>query len=683
MTAQTSKKISVNPGALCFHKPPLTKSILCLIFSIGFFLSFYNEGNAQNYGELWTVELSSTVQTLPFEITLNWADNESPGDSYLIWRKVKGDISWGGTLITLPSSSLSYTDNSVIEGVSYEYRVQKQQGGTLNAWGYINSGINTEINPDKGDLLLLIDSTFISTLNSEIILLAEDLSCDGWHVNTEYINRTSTVLSVKSKVIAAYNSLPNLTTLYILGHVPVPYSGNLNPDGHPDHQGAWPADVYYADIDGVWTDVSINNSVASDIRNQNVIGDGKFDQSQVPSEVELQTGRVDFANMGSFSTSEEELLRNYLNKAHDFKIAGYVPIEKGIIDQGNFETFQEGFTQNGYRNFTPFFGSSNVDSADYFSSLTTSDYLWSYGCGAGSYTSAASLDGGSTLTTSELSNNDLLTTFTMLFGSYFGDWDRSNNLLRAALASGKTLGAVWAGRPNWHFHTMASGDHIGVSAQMSQQWNTKYLSLNLAGGFVTGEGVHVALMGDPSVRMYYESPASNLLVVNNANTAELNWTASTDLSIDGYNVYRRETGNWIKVNPTLITATSYADLPPSAGTWNYMVKSIKLKTNSSGSFYNESLGVKATEFFNVDLMEAESFESKVFPNPATDFINISMRHASIYRIDILDALGKNVFTKTNLYGTNQLNLSELPAAVYFVKSTTEDGRSHVTKLFLK
>ena len=68
-------------------------------------------------------------------------------------------------------------------------------------------------------------------------------------------------------------------SLFLLGHVPVPYSGNINPDGHPDHQGAWPADGYYADMDGTWTDISVNNTVATGTRNDNVPGDGKFDQS--------------------------------------------------------------------------------------------------------------------------------------------------------------------------------------------------------------------------------------------------------------------------------------------------------------------------------------------------------------------------------------------------------------------
>ena len=63
----------------------------------------------------------------------------------------------------------------------------------------------------------------------------------------------------------------------LIGHVPVQYSGNMYPDGHIDHQGVWPADTYYADMDGEWTDISVNETSASRPENHNVPEDGRFD----------------------------------------------------------------------------------------------------------------------------------------------------------------------------------------------------------------------------------------------------------------------------------------------------------------------------------------------------------------------------------------------------------------------
>lgn len=78
----------------------------------------------------------------------------------------------------------------------------------------------------------------------------------------------------------------------------MPYSGNINPDGHADHLGAWPTDYYYGDMDeAAWTDNTVNSKVATRPANHNVPGDGKFDQSQTPTLPEIVVSRVDFTNL--------------------------------------------------------------------------------------------------------------------------------------------------------------------------------------------------------------------------------------------------------------------------------------------------------------------------------------------------------------------------------------------------
>ncbi|HHZ65826.1 MAG TPA: hypothetical protein EYN51_10110, partial [Flavobacteriales bacterium] len=93
---------------------------------------------AQNYGQLWTVELSATVQSSPALITLNWEANQNGNpDTYAIWRKIKGTQGWGNIFGSVPSSTLTYTDSTVSVGVSYEYHVQFRLGNSAYAWGYI------------------------------------------------------------------------------------------------------------------------------------------------------------------------------------------------------------------------------------------------------------------------------------------------------------------------------------------------------------------------------------------------------------------------------------------------------------------------------------------------------------------------------------------------------------------
>ena len=108
-----------------------------------------------------------------------------------------------------------------------------------------------------------------------------------------------------------------------MGNIPVPYSGDIAPDEHPNHTGAWPADVYYGDMDGTWTDQSanyqqtVNSDPADRARLSNTPGDGKFDQTTPPSAVELQVGRVDLAGMPGRTYPWNESAREKIGRYKD------------------------------------------------------------------------------------------------------------------------------------------------------------------------------------------------------------------------------------------------------------------------------------------------------------------------------------------------------------------------------
>src|SRR5205085_5115579 len=143
---------------------------------------------------------------------------------------------------------------------------------------------------------------FVDTLSSELLRLMKDINGNGWAIQRYDVSRNDLVTNVKSIIRNAYQADSiNVKAVLLVGHIPVPYSGNLNPDGHPDHLGAWPADMYYGDMDGNWTDNSTSSGGASKPWNSNSPGDGKFDQSAMPSPVELAVGRVDFYNMTCYA----------------------------------------------------------------------------------------------------------------------------------------------------------------------------------------------------------------------------------------------------------------------------------------------------------------------------------------------------------------------------------------------
>ncbi len=613
-----------------------------------------------------TIQLTTAVQKLPPRITFTWSAITGATNFY-VYRKAKTATSWGSPK-TLGASAVKYVDSTVSVGVDYEYRFLKTGGVAANT--YVYAGIELPVVESRGKLILLVDSTFSVPMAADIRQLETDLTGDGWTVITRNIGRTRPVKYVKKIIKQIYLADPTkVKAVYLFGHVPVPYSGEINPDGHPDHLGAWPSDMYYADIDSTyWTDNIVNNAGASRPENKNIPGDGKFDPDYLSGnlKIELQVGRVDLSNMPAFSQTEQQLLKQYLTKSFNYKYKINVPQRRALIDD-NFGYFSgEAFASSGWRNFDALFNAANVTAGDYFTGMSGQSYLWSYGCGGGSYTSA----GGIGITTDFTTNNPQ-TVFTMLFGSYFGDWDAQNNFLRAPLASnGWALTNCWSGRPYWSFHHMGMGDQIGYSAQVSMENGGLYLSNYAA------QGVHMGLMGDPSLRLHVVGPAANLVATPNVTSIGLSWKPSAD-SILGYNAYSLDTvtGVYNRINSSLITATVYTDASPKNGKNYYMVRALKLEKGASGTYFNLSQGIFDTAWINVvgvkEIAEA-GMNFNVFPNPASEQVAIqfSLKEASGVKLLLSDILGNAVRVEMEQQFSSGdhmhiLNVADLQPGVYF------------------
>jgi hypothetical protein len=531
-----------------------------------------------------SVELNAEISTNPPSITLHWMSNSST-TQYTVTRKLKVSGNWPAPIATLQGDATAYTDTLVNVGTSYEYRLIRT-GNTYTGYGYINAGIEVPAVESRGNLILVVDQTFSVSLQPEINQWIEDAVGDGWRVTTIEADRNATAAEVKDQIKQVYDaSSPKAKCVFILGHVPVPYSGDLNPDGHPDHLGAWPTDTYYGDMNGVWTDAAVNDTVAGDPRNRNIPGDGKFDQSQIPSDIELQVGRVDFANMPAFALNEEELLRNYLNKDHAFRQKMFTAVYRGLVDD-NFGYFSgEAFASTGYKNMGPIVGPENVVAGDYFTALGDSTYLWSYGCGGGWYQGAGGIG-----STADFANASTKTVFTMLFGSYFGDWDSQNNFLRAPLAQGWTLTNAWSGRPHWVFHHMALGENIGYCARLTQNNSLTYFP-SYGARFVS-----INLMGDPTLRNDIIAPVSKLQAINEGYGVQLSWEPSPD-PVMGYQVYRKTEpeDDFVRLNENPVAENEFTDdCLEAEGEIIYMVRAYQLQQTHSGSYYNMSEGVMET-----------------------------------------------------------------------------------------
>ena len=534
----------------------------------------------------YAVQISATVQNSPPQIALVWPQDDYGAIRYTVYRKAKGAAAWGGGTVLLGSAT-SYTDTSVAIGTAYEYQITKDATLGYRGYGYIFSGIQTPLTEDRGKLILIVEDRFAATLASELARLQNDLAGDGWTVIRHDVSTNQTPAEVRSLIIADYNADPTrVNTVFLFGHVPVLQSGNLNYDGHFNRP--MPADAFYGDMDGNWG----------------------ASPDYLPSDVELMVGRVDMFDMpGNYAVtpwpSEVELLRNYLRKDHNFRHKLFTAPHRALMGDRRGGDGGIASAASGYRNFEPLLGPGSVVQAniDNFSApalrwgpmLDAGSYLWAYGCGAGSISSIGYLGTYGQyedLYSFDVVGLDAKAVFVMLFGSWFGTWDGTDNLMRAFLATPSLgLTCCMAGQPHWYLHHMGLGETIGYGTRLSMNNSTLYQNESN----IFTRAIYVALMGDPTLRMDPVAPPGALSAVTAGGGVALSWPTSAD-AVLGYHVYRSASpsGPFVRLTSAPVAGNSFTDSTVSPNTYTYMVRAVTLQTTPSGSYFNASQGVFAT-----------------------------------------------------------------------------------------
>jgi len=218
----------------------------------------------------------------------------------------------------------------------------------------------------------------------------------------------------------------------------------------------------------------------------------------------LQVGRVDLANLPAYSDSETELLRRYLNKDHSFRHGRITAERRGLMTTTSASWEARCLRSTAGEISRPFLARQPCCRR------------------LADHTGHAELSMGLRLRRWHLHQ---------LFGvASTVNWPRAilvwyspccsgaisatgihGTTCSAALATPNyTLTAAWVGRPYWHLHHMALGETIGFSTRLSQNNDGSLYDAN-----VDRRGVHIALMGDPTLRMHPVVPPSALLVASN------------------------------------------------------------------------------------------------------------------------------------------------------------------------
>lgn len=569
-------------------------------------------------------------------------------------------------------SDTSAIDTSYRAGTLAEYEITLNaayNGGPFRRSGVMAVCRNCQPEGVQGKMILVVEKMVRDSLPQELAELQQDLKADGWLVRTVHVSQNDLVPAIKDSIFQIYQRDNRVKMVYLLGHVPIPYSGNISPDGHGTHQGAWSADGYYVTFNMNYTDQSVNNQNADRPENKNIPGDGKFDQGSV-SELQPPLGiaRVSLHNLPVFTQAnpaftEPYITRRYLQKAHLYKIGGYTTNGAGIVDD-NFNYFNgEAFATAGWMGMNACLGPERIKDHPYdllFDSRTR-NWLMGYGCGGGGY--EACLDVGNSR---NFAGEYVNVVFMQLFGSYFGDWDSQDNLMRSALGGlGGVLTCSWSGRPWHHYHLMGANRPYGETARINMFNPNSGLRYNRS-----PLSVSIGFMGDPSLRLRYFKPPTGPHARQTGNTSlELRWNASQD-TVSGYHVYRAtgsDTAGYERITQAPVRDTVFQDAVLPGHTYFYMVKGVQIQGYPGGTYINTSLGAFTGPVSVITGNAARAVASlNLYPNPTQGRVKVESNQ-QIQAVQVLDGLGLMVQMHEIDSRTVDLDLSALSKGVYTLK----------------
>lgn len=545
--------------------------------------------------------LSASVSNNPPLINLHW----QPGfPRPKLKRKTEQQPDWHE--VQSEERCSQWTDTHVQTGSIYEYQAGHE---------YLVSGIDVPPIHQRGRVLLLVDETLSRNRNvlAAVRLLETNLVGDGWALTTRTAPRhddeqpkenPARIAAVKSWIVQFHRDDPRNTNLvFILGHVAIPQSGLQASDGHvgspkdptagwKDHQGAWSADGYYADVESErWTDSQVSHRNSGFPECENLPGDGRFDNDFFPTDIELGVGRVDFARLPCFQqiTSmipkqrETDLLVQYLQKDHRYRQG-----ELSFLPRLLVGTYFQAELYNGSvlaiarRHASRWFGTQpdSLTLGDPF--VEPGNYLAAMMAGNGSYQSIEG-SGQKYRLAWEASSKTHQTkaAIYLMQGSFFADWNlRSNNLLRGMLAApDHGLAAVGYSCAVFDFHA----EHLGMGESLGSDWKRNVNRMR--------PQAHrwLALLGDPALRLQITPPPHHL-TASDQTQVNLRWQAPPG-GFTSYWVLRSTnnlSGPWTLLTPQPITSSEFADTSAPARPLLYQVKALRRVITGSGSFTNTS-----------------------------------------------------------------------------------------------
>ena len=673
---------------------------------VAFILYFTLGVNAQNYTFDFNSSgrrvclVSSEVNLNDEEVKLIFHDSLSNNSEALfVSRRQLGDSIWTSVASDITAGTGHWIDNNVALGDLWEYQVKRQNtwgfdGQIFDAVGYTIGSLAYDNTEYKGQMILLVSEDIPFNISDKYMRLKKEITADGWYINELVVPRATSwdsgaeVVDIKNQITIIYENAPTQDkpkTLFILGHVPLPRCGSTDvvaPDEHNENKGARGCDAYYADIDGVFTDIASYNpgGLATSLA-VNIPGDYKWDQDFIPSDLEMAFGRIDFADILELQASELTLIENYLDR-----LSNYRNVSAGA-DMGDKSAF--------------YYGYDNSNDGTYRSLVNISKSNAVYQNYAGPNHNQWVRDNGpfkiymqNLLVPSmdDWENHGMDATVFSSDQSYwgFGDVPQSGGIysrIRALLGvDSKCLVTLWTTTGINIFHQSCTGLPIGQAMKEIMNHNSSNQYLEKPPQAYDTESwwnrTHFAFYGDPTLTLYQIAPPRDPSIVISQEGVLVEWTASDDAEVIGYHVYEsnEELGTYLRISDSVVLSDRYVIPNYQEGKW-YMVKAVKLLESGCGKFMHASMGTSIESIFIVDVSDLAIDTTVILaPNPASSSFLIQSPK-TIASVEVFTAQGTALLQNENINDVKfSIDCNNWVDGIYLVQVETVEGGKQMIKL---
>ena len=528
----------------------------------------------------------------PVPSMLRWPTGVASKET--VWRRQSGDLRW-----------------QVVDTVTHtnQYEVEAQVSKRATSQTYAIGGRRLAVSPRpvpvverRGRVLVAVAQRVALPLRPSLRQFAENLIGDGWEVEraevpdhssrrrTNYRRRVS---EVKQRIRRFYRANePGDQVVVLVGPAPIPYSGLRAEDGHTrpndDHQGAWPCDAFYGDLDGLWSDQSVDYVNRHHRGNSNRPGDGRLDQDYLPSPLEVAVCRIDFSNLPSVrsgnlpsrsSEREAEFLKQYFEKNHAYRHRQNVFEARAVYRSYLPARLWANMDRNAFANGSALYGSApgalrEVDCFDLSGSVE-----WGFLAGYGAPSSIVS----GRYRSVSFANEGLASHagFVMLYASWSGDWNLTDSFTKSVLLSPRAGLAVMSSLHGfWDLSTMAMGNPLArAMVESSAPPEGKV-------------GRSISILGDATLRLRVLPPVGELRGMRRGRDVRLAWNGQG--GTHRYMVYRSKSrlGPFERISGERpLERAEFIDRDLRVQEPVYMVRRVENQETPSGVYEDLSQGV--------------------------------------------------------------------------------------------